>query len=287
VKKILPVFLTIIVLLLVARFSGKTSADSSNNSQDLSIPPTSEGPGFFLPDSPFYFLDEIKQNTRLAFAVTPSQKAKTYSSVAGERVAELRFELVKNNIPAAEIAVRGIRENTTQAVKSVENAKLWGSNVENLAADINLQIKNHLEILYILETKATGELKAEVTVAITSLEDSKSKVEEFLLKEDAFNEQKDDLRRQTIRSARNAMDSIAELKNNLSQLQKQEEQSVDKEIQSKKSTSVKQKQDLSTALQAQALIDAQDISEKAQEIMNTIDITLTVNAPTPTPTPNK
>jgi hypothetical protein len=83
------------------------------------------------------------------------------------------------------------------------------------------------------------------------------------------------------------MDSIAELKNNLSQLQKQEEQSVDKEIQSKKSTSVKQKQDLSTALQAQALIDAQDISEKAQEIMNTIDITLTVNAPTPTPTPNK
>src|ERR1035437_4242316 len=31
----------------------------------LSIPPTSDGPGLILPDSPLFFLDQIKQEVRL------------------------------------------------------------------------------------------------------------------------------------------------------------------------------------------------------------------------------
>ncbi len=287
VRKILPVFLTTLILLVIAssKISGSLADEPMTTGvQSFSIPPTSEGPGLLLPDSPFYFLDEIKQNIRLAFAVTPTQKANVYSSVAGERVAELRFELIKNNVSAAEIAVRGVRENTAYAVKEVADAKLWGADVENLAGDINQKIKMHLQILDGLENQATGELKAEVTVAIASLTESKGNVEAYLSKAEIDSEMKDDLRMSVIRSAQNTLNDADELKNNLTLLQKQQE-SVSFVITpaSKKTTAAKQKQNLPTALQSQSLTDAQDITTKAQAIMDNLDTTFKINTPTPTP----
>jgi len=270
VKKILPVFLTFLVLVFVSAIFAKTFAQ---NSQDLSIPPTSEGPGFFLPDSPFFFLDELKQNIRLAFSVTPSQKAKIYSSIAGERIAELRFELAKDDITASEVDVKGIRLNTVYAVKEVANAKMWGQDVSDIAKDINLKIKEHQLILDVLQTKATGELQAEVVIAQAALAQAKSEIEAYLPKDEQNNEIQDDLRREALQNANMMVSSAVYLSNSLSSLQKQTAiVSTNSSLEKTRNQATLQKQDLSGALQAQALINTKDVIQKAQDIINTLNI---------------
>ena len=70
---------------------------SADTLQNLQIPSTSEGPGLILPDSPLFFLDQLKQEFRLFLVFTPEAKAKIHASIAGERMAELRFMVQKNS----------------------------------------------------------------------------------------------------------------------------------------------------------------------------------------------
>src|SRR3989338_1846457 len=88
---LLSVSLTSVIVVL------SSNSVSANHQEDvlgvasaetLSIPPTAEGPGLVLPDSPLFFLDRLKQEFRLILAFTPEQKAKIHSAEAALRLSD-------------------------------------------------------------------------------------------------------------------------------------------------------------------------------------------------------
>ena len=109
----------------------------------LSIPPTAEGPGFLLPDSPIFFLDQLNQEFRLFLAFTPEQKANIHNAVAGERLAELQLMLAKNSVPGVRIALLGVADNLKYASYDIVNAKLTGRSISLLAKSVNDSIKEN------------------------------------------------------------------------------------------------------------------------------------------------
>lgn len=235
-KQNVGIFLSLFLLLFSASSAHASMRQGvlGLTTDHLSIPPTVEGPGFVLPDSPLYFLDTLKQNIRLFTAFTPSMKAKVYASIAGERLAELRFELAKNNTAAAETALNGVRENTKQAALSLDDARLSGENVENEAADINRQIKEHLLALDSLQVQATGEMKAAVAYTTQTMADAKAVVEDGMRKDLIVTEVQDDISREVAKKLLDTATSAEELKADLDELQKQATSDGQKTLPSRK-----------------------------------------------------
>lgn len=224
----------------------------------LALPPTVEGPGFLLPDSPFYALDGFKQQVRLFFAFTPQMKAQVYASIAGERLAELRFELAKNNPQAAEIALAGVRENTKQAALSLDNARLLGNNVEDTAADINRQIKEHLLSLDTLSLQASGEMKADVMYTTQTLADAKAVVEDGMRKDLIATEVKDDITREVALKLLDTTSTAQELKADLDELQKEATSDAQKALTNRKD-----------AINSVIAQDKDALTQKATELQKT------------------
>ena len=160
----------------------------------LSIPPTAEGPGIILPDSPLFFLDELKQNVRLFLAFTPEAKAKIHTAVAGERLAELQFMLAKDNRGGIRTALAGVSDNLQKAAEDLALAKLQGKNIQLLAKTTNDSIKDKQSKLSFLENQAGGELRAQVQATKEALKVAKRDVENYLPADLLANEVQDDLR---------------------------------------------------------------------------------------------
>ncbi len=184
------------------------------------IPPTTEGPGFLLPDSPLFFLDKLKQRIRLFFAFTPEAKAKVYTSVAGERFAELRFMLDRQNRAGIYTDLQGVAENFSGAADQLAMAKLSGKDVSRLARSINIDIKEKQDSLDILEKEETGSLKDEIIATQRSLLESKVKVEESLPAQDLAGEIRDDLNRELGENLDQTNSSILEIQRELNVLAK-------------------------------------------------------------------
>lgn len=191
--------------------SAREVLGDSTVQQPLSIPPTAEGPGLVLPNSPLFFLDLLKQDFRLLLAFTPEQKAKIHNSVAGERLAELQIMLAKDNVPGIRIALQGVSDNLKSASEDVVNAKLTGRNITLLAEEINTSIKEKQKVLSALELLAGGEIKAQVQAAVESLQVSKIAVEDNLPADLLVNEIGDDLNLQLNGNINNAKISAAEI----------------------------------------------------------------------------
>lgn len=197
---------------------------------DVTLPPTVEGPGFILPDSPLFFLDTIKQNIRLFVAVSPEAKAKVHAQIAGERVAELRFMLAKNNAKGIEITLESISSNIKQAGDQIERAQLAGRNVEGVAKVVNLEIKAKQETLDALEKQTDAELKAKVQAVSAAVLESKVKVEDGLSDDELEQEIEDDLLRNISRNLDAATDSARDLEEDLNELSKQHEEAGKKSL---------------------------------------------------------
>ncbi len=214
VRKLLIFLLGFSLLSLIAVFA--STSVSAYHRQDvlgvavqetLSIPPTSDGPGLILPDSPLFFLDKLKQEFRLLLAFTPEQKAKIHNAIAGERLAELQIMLVKNNVAGVRVGLQGVSDNLKSASKDLDDAKLTGRNISLLAKEINDSIKEKDNKFSVLENKATGEIKAHVAAAKKSLRSSKVEVEDNLPEDLLENEMEDDLDREIEDHINNATDS--------------------------------------------------------------------------------
>jgi len=177
----------------------------------LSIPPTAEGPGLVLPDSPLFFLDQIKQEFRLLLAFTPEQKTTIHNAIAGERLAELQIMLAKNNVPGIRTALQGVSDNLKSASEDLANAKLTGRNISLLAKEINDSIKEKQKVLGVLEEQANGEIKAQVMAAKEALKIAKVGVEENLPSDLLVNETIDDLNQQINDNVNSAGLSAAEI----------------------------------------------------------------------------
>lgn len=164
--------------------------------QNLTIPPTVEGPGIFLPDSPFYFLDQFKQMVRLTAALTPEQKAKIRTQIAGERTAELRFMLAKGNQDGIQSTLQDMAENFKKAAEEVDNATFAGKDTTKLAKEVNDNIKAKQKVLDELNQLAEGEVKTWVESTVAGMTSAKIKVENSLNEADFNNEVEDDIERE-------------------------------------------------------------------------------------------
>ena len=250
------------------------------------IPPTVEGPGLILPDSPLFFLDEIKQQVRLFLAFTPEGKAKVHNAVAGERLAELRFMLVRQNERGIETGLKGVADNLQKASGNLETAQLMGKDVTILAQTINENIKGKQDALDILEDQSIGELHAMVLGAQASILRSKVRVEDSLPRTQIENEIRDDLYRQLAKKVKYASSSSQELVLQIDELRRQaseaakrslrnREYALKKAIEKKNDVLKKQyqkllelerkKQDRLLQVQDRAAQQAQETVKKAQE----------------------
>ena len=187
----------------------------------LTIPPTSEGPGLILPDSPLYFLDKLKQEVRLILAFTPEEKAKVYASVAGERLAEFRIMLVRNNQNGAQTALNGVSYNFAKTAESIADAQLTGHNISLLAENINIDIKAKQKTLDDLEAQAGVVLKPQLAAATQALLGAKVKVEGALPLPLLRNEVKDDVQRLFTKNLTKSSDLARDIDNEIMHLQKQ------------------------------------------------------------------
>lgn len=214
----------------VSAYHQKQVLAAETENQKLLIPPTVEGPGLILPDSPLFFLDQLKQNTRLLFAITPEARAKVRADIAGERLAELRFMLTKNNQKGIQVALDGVSQNLQKAGDELAQAQLTGRDISSLAKSINLAVKEKQKSLDVLEHTAKGELKTRVKATQDALMTAKVKVEDSLPEQEIENEVRDDLNRLAERRVREASESAKEVENELGELRKQASESAQKSL---------------------------------------------------------
>lgn len=185
------------------------------------IDPTSEGPGLILPDSPFFFLDRFKQTVRIIFAFSPEEKARVHAQIAGERLAELRFMLAKNDVKAASVALQGVSDNLKGSADNVAKAEFEGKDVSKLATEINNNIKLKQQTLDNLEKDSTGTLKLVVERTQNDVFESKIKVDDSLPEDLLQNEVKSDLERRVRIKVNDASNSAKLLDRDLENLSKQ------------------------------------------------------------------
>lgn len=240
----------------------------TTSNQNPNIPPTSQGPGLILPDSPFFFLDELKQNIRLALALTPSAKAQVHAEIAGERMAELRFMLAKNNASGIRTDLQGISDNLKAASDNVAAAQISGQNVTELAKIINDDIKAKQQTLDNLAVQSlpNAELKSQVTSTATSLTVAKVKVEDALPSNELENEIESDITRKIVIDARESGDSATSLKNSIEVLTEQASEAAKQALGNREEALKKaiEKQNEQLEKKAEAEIEAE--KEKQQTI---------------------
>lgn len=187
----------------------------------VQLPPTVEGPGLILPDSPLFFLDQLKQSSRVLLSFSPEDKARVYQDIAGERFAELRYMLAKNNKEASRLALLGISDNLQKASDELNQAQFAGKNITELAREINRDIKSKQQSLDLLENQTTGEMEKQAVAAGEALMAAKIKVEEVLPKDELENEIKEDLERMVAKDVENVTTSAQILQEDLEELNKQ------------------------------------------------------------------
>lgn len=192
-------------------------------SASTDIGPTHSGPGLILPDSHFFFLDEWKQQLRLFFAFTPEHKAKVHMAIAGERLAELRIMLLRNNSKGIRVGLAGISSNLTDAADSLYQAQLSGRDVKELAKQINTGIKADQDVLDELAMQSTGDLRAQVNLAQSIAFKAKVRVEDALPNELKQTEILDDLVRRAAEQVQQSSDASDSIQITLDELNKQTE----------------------------------------------------------------
>ena len=213
----------------VSAYHQRQILGDSSVSATPQIPPTVEGPGLILPDSPLFFLDEIKQGIRLFFAFTPEAKAQVHAAIAGERLAELRFMLAKNHERGIRVALEGVSNNIKKTTEDFNSAKLSGRNVSTLAKSINIAIKEKQEALGVLEHQTQGELKARVGVSREILKVAKVEVEDALPEDELEHAIQDDLEDEIEDNVRVASDSAKGLEHAIDVLSKLASQAAQKQ----------------------------------------------------------
>lgn len=182
------------------------------------LPQTAEGPGLILPDSPLFFLDKIKQNFRLLAAFTPEAKARVYNLIAGERFAESRIMLVKNNQTEAENSLKRMEEEFDKASVHLEKAKLEGKDVSIVAREINNNIKEKYNVLDELSVNTAGPFGTRVAAVNESILRAKIRVEDALPKDELEHELEEHLKRKIDHRVHKASKEVEELEEELMML---------------------------------------------------------------------
>jgi len=259
VKRIIPVFLALVLLFsatqsVLARHRNRVLG-ASTQASELNFPSISSGPGLILPDSPFYFVDKLKQQVRLLLAFSPEDKAKLRADIAGERLAELKAELLKNNQKGINIALSELASETQKAATALTDAEQKGKDVSLLSQQINEKIKTERDILKGLEKQADGELKLRIELTQATVKKAKVEVEDSLPQNIMENEIRDSINSELEDKIKDAQDVSQGIKNSLEELSKEasdaaqksltrREEALKKAIEEKNAELVKEQKDL-------------------------------------------
>lgn len=179
-------FFTVILVLPKQIFSHHQASvlGESTSSSQILFPPITSGAGFILPDSPLFFLDKAFQKIRLLVAFTPERRAKVREQIAGERLAELRIMLARNNSHGIGVALSNLAEESGQMAATLADTAASGRDVKNLAKELNETIKTHRKILKILADQTDGVLRLQLETARESLKLAKLDIEDELPEEE-------------------------------------------------------------------------------------------------------
>lgn len=169
----------------------------STQAAELVFPQVSAGPGFLLPDSPFYIFDVVWQKIKIATAFSEEAKAKVHTQVAGERLAELRIMLSRNNPEGIAIALSQMQKEADSASQNLSDASAKGENVEEAAKTLNEAIKLQRKVLGLLANQTDGQLRLQIKATREALKQSKIEVEDELpdelLEKEIEEQEKDEL----------------------------------------------------------------------------------------------
>lgn len=204
----------------------KAVLGESTISSELNFPPVTAGPGLILPDSPFYFLDKLKQQIRLLIALNPDDRAKIHSQIAGERLAELRIMMSRNNPEGINVALFELEEETKLASNELFDASAKGNDVKELSKEINSILKTHRDILDSLEEQTTGVLKLRLALTKLAIKEAKNRAEDTLPLDALDNEINDSLNHELEDSLHDAKNSTLTLTRVLEKLQQQASESA-------------------------------------------------------------
>lgn len=194
-KTCLPAGKTCLILILVFIFLAFVPQVFARHSRVLGdstepqIPdlPISEGPGLFLPNSPFYFLDLWRDNLNLLLAsFTPETKAKLHLKIAAERIVEVKMMLEAKNVsaPGLDTALANITQNIEGARVIVKTEGNRGKPVAKLASELNQTLDNQQEALRIIAKAGDERIRLKVRAAQEAVKDDEIEIEDELLEDE-------------------------------------------------------------------------------------------------------
>lgn len=181
-KKIL---LGLVFLLLVSRpVSAHNRGLVLGEKTFLPSVPLAAGPGFLLPDSPFYFLDNFLDELKVFFTFTPVARANLRLRLAAEKLAELQILLARQSPPGLEVALSRLTANLEETGKILKKEAGKGKDVSGLAHDLNEGIDQQQEFLESLAELASPQERFLFKNAQARIAQAELEVEEKLGKEE-------------------------------------------------------------------------------------------------------
>lgn len=261
-------FLFLLFFVFLISSSNNTAFAQSvlgSSDRNLNIPPTIDGPGIFLPDSRLFFLDEIKQKIRLVLALTPQEKATVYKKIAGERMAEIRFMIARNNLSATRFGLIAMSDNFKNAADQLEVAKLSGNDISLLSKEINDDIKQRVSVIDELQMQSSGEMSALLRATSEGLMEAKVKTQNYLNDADLENEVAADLDRATQLDLYDARQSSADLRVSLDILQKQASEAAKRSLSRREAVlrkAIKEKNEILIKEQEKLLTNEKEQNQK-------------------------
>lgn len=182
--------LALVSSLAAVSFSVFAPLASANHLQDvlgestviseIKFPGLAAGPGFILPDSTMYPLDQLVQEIRLALAFTPEQQAQVYMRILGERLGETKVMMERNNPTGIEMALSGADKAARGAAGSLGDAAAKGRGTAALARDMNRTLAEYRAALKEVVSQAPASLASRLEATGYTLLEAKVRVEEEL-----------------------------------------------------------------------------------------------------------
>ena len=163
----------------LAHHQGLVLGEATDPTQ-IALPTVTQGAGLILPDSPFYFLDEAFQNLKLKLTLDPEKRAKLGLQIAGERLAELKIMLLRNNPAGIDVALSQLKKADDLTGKNLNETKALGKDVGKFSQEINEAVRSHQEVLEKMENQAQGSLRLKFKAAKEAVKESKLEIEDQL-----------------------------------------------------------------------------------------------------------
>lgn len=233
-KKSLPIFLALLIFLISAppalAHHRQQVLGVATPSSELVFPPVTSGPGFILPDSPLFFLDRFSQQVRLFLAFSSEGRAKVRAQIAGERLAELRIMLERQNPEGINVALSQLTKEVGFAAKDLSDAAAQGADVKLLAKQINEDIKFQRKLLNLVADQTRGVLKLQLKAARQSLKEAKLEVEDELPEDELENEIEEGLADEIENEVEEASESARKVEADLLKLERKASEATAKAL---------------------------------------------------------